>query len=71
MAWRMDVRLNARGYLEREERASFRAGYADGFHGKSQDLTNPNRNAYSAGYNEGLNDSDTGQSRDANHGDDR
>lgn len=59
MSWNMDTKLAARGYTDRDERAAFRAGYTDGYHGRESRIETAYKsfqNAYAAGFNEGLGD---------------
>lgn len=59
MAWRSTERMEARNYTNGDERAAFRAGYSDGYHGYKQWASNEREfypNAYSAGYWEGVDD---------------
>jgi hypothetical protein len=61
MSWELDKRLAARAYEHVDERSAYRAGYADGFHGREMWCSNEKRefiNAYSAGFHEGVGDSD-------------
>lgn len=53
--WRPEERLQLRHYADQVEYSAFRAGYADGWHGRSQGESDwPN--AYSAGYWDGFAD---------------
>lgn len=59
MTWNCNERCDARHYTDKAERANFRAGYSDGYHGYpmwSGSERNYYPNAYSAGYWEGVAD---------------